>query len=630
MDFTRRDFVTAASATALLGLAACAQGGASSSEQSSSNAEEPAKEPKVDVKKYQKLSIDMSAWKHDEENDVFYQLGVSYCLNPVSDAYETLAIFVPGAYLAPVDDSKKPEYQINEDATVGAYTPATAPVVIPINSGTLKPQACPTSYSYAGLAPYLNAGCIYVYAGFRGRSSGYESGGDGVYAGGDPWPAVDLKAAIRYLRYNSEVLPCDTSRIFTFGFSAGGGVSVLMGCSGNSKLYEPYLEEIGAAAYDATGETLSDTIFGSASWCPVTTFDTADASYEWMMGQYFDDNTRAEGTWTKLLSNDLVYAYAAYVNAVGLRTPDDQALELYETAGELFTDGTYYTFMLSCIEEAATAFFSTTQFPYTYTPQYLVNANFPGDPNLQSVGAGTSDVEAVTGDASAQAAGLASDGKNAGKASVQSVVYNTDIDYVNDLNSDSSWLTYNQRFATVRITSLGDFVRHLKKAVKDVGAFDAPDRSTFENQLFGTDKVGSLHFSKMMCDLVAAGSENYAKGASWNESYVDDWANDLQELDALDVNMSTRMDMFNPLFYVSGYYEGFGSADVAPHWRINSGLFQTDTSLCTEMNLALALQHYDGVSDVQFTPVWGQGHVLAEASGSAEENLLGWIASCCA
>ncbi len=630
MDFTRRDFVTAASTAALLGLAACTQDGASSSEQSSSNSEESVKKPKVDVKKYQKLSIDMSAWKHDKENDVFYQLGIPYCLNPVSDAYETLAIFVPGAYLTPIDDSKKPEYEINEDAAVGAYTPATAPVVMPINSGTLKPQACPTSYSYAGLAPYLTAGCIYVYAGFRGRSSGYESGGDGVYAGGDPWPAVDLKAAVRYLRYNAEVLPCDTSRIFTFGFSAGGGVSALMGCSGDSKLYEPYLEEIGAAAYDAEGETLSDTIFGSASWCPVTSFDTADASYEWMMGQYFDDNTRTEGTWTKLLSNDLVHAYAAYVNAVGLRTPDDQALELCETAGELFTDGSYYTFMLSCIEEAATTFFSTTQFPYTYTPQHLVNANFPGDPNLQSVGAGTSDVEAVTGDASTQAAGLASDGKNAGKASVQSVVYNTDIDYVSDLNSDSSWLTYNQRFATVRITSLGDFVRHLKKAAKDVGAFDAPDRSTFENQLFGTDKVGSLHFSKMMCDLVAAGSENYAKGDGWNESYVDDWASDLEELDALDVNMSTRMDMFNPLYYVSGYYEGFGSAGVAPHWRINSGLFQTDTSLCTEMNLALALQHYDGVSDVQFTPVWGQGHVLAEASGSAEENLLAWIASCCA
>ena len=87
--------------------------------------------------------------------------------------------------------------------------------------------------------------------------------------------------------------------------------------------------------------------------------------------------------------------------------------------------------------------------------------------------------------------------------------------------------------------------------------------------------------------------------------------------------------MFNPLYFLSGHYGGYGSATVAKHWRINSGLFQTDTSLCTEMNLALALNHYDGIASVAFTPVWGQGHTLAEVSGSAEENLLAWIAECC-
>ena len=630
MDLTRRNFISAAS-LAMLGLAGCASGGEQSSQ--SEAPQEPPKEdtqPTVDLKEFEKLQIDMAAWKHDEENDVFYQLSVPYCLEPASNTYESLAIFVPGPYLKPTDDSKKPVYQIDEAAKVGSFTAKTAPIVIPINSGNLGPQASPAAYSYLGLQKYLSAGCVYVYAGFRGRSSGYESGNNEVFSGGDPWPVVDLKAAVRCLRYNAEILPGDTKRIFTFGFSIGGGVSALLGCSGDSPLYTPYLEKIRAATHDAKGESLSDAVFGSASWCPITSFDTADAAYEWMMGQYSSEGTRADGTWTKPLSNDLVRAYALYVNEMDLRDEEDQALVLDETSGDSFADGSYYAYMVNCIQDAANVFFANTQFPYTYTPQHLVNANFPGDPNLQSAGAGASDVEAVTGDASAQASGaLKQDEKTEGKTSVQSVVYNSEDDYINDLNSDTLWLTYNQTRDTVRISSVGDFVRHLKVAAKDVGAFDAPDRSTVINQLFGTDEVSSLHFAKMVSDQVDANRDAYAKGKGWNSSYVKDWADDLAAVDALKTNMETRMNMFNPLYFLSGHYEGFGTGAVAKHWRINSGLFQTDTSLCTEMNLALALKHYEGISSVAFTPVWGQGHTLAEVSGAAEDNLLAWIGECC-
>ena len=93
--------------------------------------------------------------------------------------------------------------------------------------------------------------------------------------------------------------------------------------------------------------------------------------------------------------------------------------------------------------------------------------------------------------------------------------------------------------------------------------------------------------------------------------------------------METRMGMFNPLYFLSEAYEGAGTSVVAKHWRVNAGLFQTDTSLCTEANLALALAAHEEVADVKFTPVWGQGHVMAEVSGGAEENLVAWILECC-
>jgi hypothetical protein len=239
-------------------------------------------------------------------------------------------------------------------------------------------------------------------------------------------------------------------------------------------------------------------------------------------------------------------------------------------------------------------------------------------------------VEAVTGDASAQAAGVtASATATEGKTKVESVVYSTEDDYVEDLNADSQWFTYNQTRGTVRIAGIGDFVHHLKSAAKGVGAFDALDRSTVENQFFGTDEVGSSHFSKMMGDRITASQSSYAAGSGWNEAFAKDWAEDLKKVDTLKSSMEARMNMVNPLYFVSGHYEGFGTASVAPHWRINSGLFQTDTSLCTELNLALALQHYEGVADVALNPVWGQGHVLAEYSGSAEENLIAWVVATC-
>ena len=48
--------------------------------------------------------------------------------------------------------------------------------------------------------------------------------------------------------------------------------------------------------------------------------------------------------------------------------------------------------------------------------------------------------------------------------------------------------------------------------------------------------------------------------------------------------------MYNPLYYLSGYYDGYQKSTVADHWRIRTGIAQSDTSLTTEVNLALALK----------------------------------------
>jgi len=86
-----------------------------------------------------------------------------------------------------------------------------------------------------------------------------------------------------------------------------------------------------------------------------------------------------------------------------------------------------------------------------------------------------------------------------------------------------------------------------------------------------------------------------------------------------------RRDADNDTYYDGG---GAGSSDVAPFWRIRSGIKQQDTALNTEMNLALALQAYSGVQSVDFETIWGQGHTEAEDSGSASSNFISWVQDC--
>ena len=117
-------------------------------------------------------------------------------------------------------------------------------------------------------------GFVVVSPGCRGRDC---QASDGTYFGKAPAAIVDLKAAVRYLRANRELIPGNTERILSTGGSAGGALSCLLAASGNSPLYEPYLDAIGAAKE-------RDDIFASASYSPIINLENADGGYEWEMG----------------------------------------------------------------------------------------------------------------------------------------------------------------------------------------------------------------------------------------------------------------------------------------------------------------------------------------------------------
>ena len=151
----------------------------------------------------------------------------------------------------------------------------------------------------------LAHGYVVVEPGCRGRDLKWS---DGKYYGKAPAMIVDLKAAIRYLRYNKGRIPGNTDWIITSGGSAGGALSTLIAASGNSSLYDAGLKALGAA--DA-----GDNVFLSASYSPITDLDHADMQYEWMWGTLpYGTGKLVNQTYSRQLKD----AFAAYLGTLAL------------------------------------------------------------------------------------------------------------------------------------------------------------------------------------------------------------------------------------------------------------------------------------------------------------------------
>lgn len=649
MNCTRRSFLALLSMTALSPLAACSSSDASGAPADGNDEAAGTALPAG------ALAFDNAAWNYDADNDAYWQIGVTYCERPAAPAYESLGLFVPGAYLNGTDNGDGTfTCEVNEEGRVAGFGAATAPVVMPVNTAGYSAQPAPTGYSYGSVADYLEAGFVYAYAGCRGRDNGYNEDGSLAFSGGAPWGATDLKAAVRYLRYNAAVLPGNMDAVFTFGHSGGGAQSAVMGASGDSVLYEPYLESIGAAMSDASGTAISDAVAGAMCWCPITCLDEADAAYEWMMGQYVEAGARADGVWTAALSGDLAEAYAAYINEMGFKDASGQKLALQESSGSLFAGGSYYDRVLATIEESLNNFLADTEFPYAAGGQSMADGGFGGGlgegPSADGAAMGAAEgapgempdgaAEGMSGQHAAEGApsgapGMegapsgAPDGEGGPSGASESATYETVQDYLDSLNADEEWIAYDAASNTATVASVSAFVRRCKSPSKDVGAFDALDRSQAENKVFGNDESNALHFDATMARLLQDNAEGYAAFAGWDPQLPLDYADDREQLDVLGTTVDTRAGMYNPLYYLCDRYDGAGTSSVAPHWRIRTGIEQGDTSLTTEMNLALALERCDEVSDVDFATVWGQGHTTAERTGDSTANFIAWVKERC-
>ncbi len=157
------------------------------------------------------------------------------------------------------------------------------------------------------------------------------------------------------------------------------------------------------------------------------------------------------------------------------------------------------------------------------------------------------------------------------------------IDNGNDLRS-FNWLTIeNNQVIAMDFTKYVQYTLRMKLPP----AFDGLDVSSFENDLFGTEKIPAQHFTKF-------GIEN-----SITQSTLADYQ---------------IVKMMNPMYYI-----GTNGAATAKHWRIRHGTIDKDCSLATPVLLATKLQN-EGY-DVNLELPWETPH-----SGDYDlEELFEWV-----
>ena len=164
-----------------------------------------------------------------------------------------------------------------------------------------------------------------------------------------------------------------------------------------------------------------------------------------------------------------------------------------------------------------------------------------------------------------------------------------------------------------------------KPPSKDVGAFDDLNRGQGENQVFGTSPEDyKKHFDQITYNLLNSNKGKYSIKSDWNSNYPSDYLKDFDDTDSVGNNVLYRLNMYNPMYYLNKYCPGFRTSDVADYFRINTGIFQSDTGNVVEIDLYLALINYG--KNVEFTTVWEQKHVKAERTGDSDTNFIYWIA----
>lgn len=235
---------------------------------------------------------------------------IIYVSQPADSTQQILNIYIPEEYF--------------NGGNINGFNAETAPIFFPNKVGGYMPAQPATFVSSPqrgggmggqpsnAVAMALSKGYIVASAGARGRINKNERG---EFIGKAPAGIVDLKAAVRYLKFNDKWMAGNANKIISNGTSAGGAMSTLLGATGNHPDYEPYLNALSAA-------NASDDIFAVSAYCPIINLENADMAYEWQLNRIhsftFRGKTGELSAESINVSDDLKAIFPKYLNSLQL------------------------------------------------------------------------------------------------------------------------------------------------------------------------------------------------------------------------------------------------------------------------------------------------------------------------
>lgn len=489
------------------------------------------------------ISLNFDASKYTEEHmdcegqDVAYRAyrDIVYVAHPAAADAEQMNIFIPAAYFT--------------GGTVNGYTAKTAPIFLPNGVGGYMPGQAgePAIGGHGATGPNaalvaLSRGYVVAAPAIRGRTT---QDAAGTYVGKAPAFIVDYKAAVRYLRHNQALLPAgDTEKIISDGTSAGGALSALLGATGNSPDYAPYLSAIGAADE-------RDDILASMDYCPITNLEHADMAYEWMFSgvNEYHQSSMPQG----------MPPMAGGAGAPPQGQPP-QGAQPPQGMQPPAADGAVTNRPANAPQETTSTQEMTGR---QITASKALKALFPAYVNSLGLR-----------DASGQLLSLHEDGTGS-FADYIKAVYMASAQSALDQGDTSvaalGWLTVQDgRVVDMDLAKYAAWAGRLKATP----AFDKFDLSSGENDEFADSANAPKHFT-------AFSFQRSDKNGPMADASI--------------------LRLMNPMNYI-----GSKEATVAPHWRIRHGAKDRDTSLAIPALLARKLQNAG--YDVDFAAPWGKGH----------------------
>ena len=509
----------------------------------------------------QLLSDGTYSWQKQEQDAVWALHHVIFCENPVSNHFQSMNIFVPAPYL-------REDGSIDPTAEVNGYTPSTAPVVFRNNcSGWMSsdPDMDRGAFTVKDCA---QSGYVYVSCGARSRDLGR--------LGKMPAPVVDLKAGVRFLRLNADVLPGCMDRIVSIGGSGAGEMSSVIGASGNHPDYLPWLYEIGAAGVvknqdGSFGSTIRDDVMGCMCFYPITDIENADLAYAWTrfdsgekqvkLGGGGQQGTAVFTPFKLAFQQDMAECYAGYINELALKSPEGEILGFPVKEGKAsLREGAYYERILGNLSDALNRFLSEEKDADVWV---LEHYGIPGENGEKHL---------------------------------------------------PDWLKKDKDY---QVTDMSGFLRGTGLARnKDIPGFDTFWK-TAENNAFGGQRETAVHYSLRNAEVLRKNDERYrgleGYGACDVESYMREPENE---------NTRIQTKLMNSTHLLLENARKEKKADVSPFWRIRSGTADEHTGFSVGYNLALAASENSGVQ-VDYSLVWNMRHG-GEVEGTSAGTFLSW------